>query len=99
MDSVTTVMRQRIAASLTAALSGAYTNNQVLGAALPASSNGHTIQAGATLQQQFGPNLSLTLGYIRLHQTYPGVQVLSNAPDTNRESVSLSYQFSRPLGR
>jgi hypothetical protein len=39
------------------------------------------------------------VGYTRLHQAYSNVAVLSTAPDTNREYVSISYQFSRPLGR
>jgi len=99
MDSASAAVRQRIVPNLTAALSGAYTNNQVLSGSLPVSNNGHTIQAGALLQQQLGQNFSLQLGYTRLHQTYSNVPLFSSTPDTNREFVSLSYQFSRPLGR
>ena len=36
-----------------------------------------------------------TRGFIRITTWLP----ISDAPDTNREFVSLSYQFSRPLGR
>jgi hypothetical protein len=98
-DSASAVLRQRIAPNLTAGLSGAYTNNRALNSLLPGSSNGHTIQANATLQQQIGQHLDLQLGYTRLHQTYSDVPVISGTPDTNREFISLSYQFSRPLGR
>jgi hypothetical protein len=51
------------------------------------------------LQQQFGQHFNVQLGYTRLHQDYSTVAVLAATPDTNREFVSISYQFSRPLGR
>jgi hypothetical protein len=99
MDSESAVVRQRIVPNLTAGLSGAYTNNQVLSGSLPVTNNGHTIQGNATLQQQFGEHLNVALGYTRVHQTYGGVPVISQTPNTNREFISVSYQFSRPLGR
>jgi hypothetical protein len=39
------------------------------------------------------------LGYTRLHQDYSGIAVLAATPNTNREYISISYQFFRPLGR
>jgi hypothetical protein len=62
------------------------------------SSNGHGILGTASLQQQLGQHLSLQLGYTRLHQNY-NVASVSATPDTNREFVTLSYEFSHPLGR
>ena len=99
MDNASANVRQKITKALSGSLVGGYTNNNVLAGSIPFSNNGHTIQGTATLQQQFGQSLSLILGYTRLHQTYANVQVISQTPDTNREFVSLSYQFSRPLGR
>ena len=64
-----------------------------------ASSDGHTVSGTASVQQQFGQHLNLQLGYTRLHQNYSTVAVLASIPNTNREFVSISYQFSRPLGR
>jgi hypothetical protein len=52
----------------------------------------------AGLQQQFGQHLNLQLGYTRLHQDYASVAVLAT-PNTNREFVSISYQFAKALGR
>jgi hypothetical protein len=98
-DSANVVLRQRIVPNLTAGVSGSYSNNQALDSELPGSTNGHSLQATATLEQQFGQHLSAVLGYTRLHQTYSNVAVFASTPDTNREFVSLSYQFSRPLGR
>jgi hypothetical protein len=60
--------------------------------------NGHTILGTAGLQQQFGQHLNLQLGYTRLHQDYTSVAVLAT-PNTNREFVSISYQFAKALGR
>ena len=51
------------------------------------------------MQKQFGQHVNVQLGYTRLHQDYSGVAVLATTPNTNREFVSVSYQFSRPLGR
>jgi hypothetical protein len=99
MDSATASVRQRISKALSGSLSGGYTKNEVLAGSVPFVSNGHTIQGTASLQQQFGQNLSLALGYTRLYQSYPGVAVISTAPSTNREFISLSYQFLRPLGQ
>ena len=66
---------------------------------LSSAGNGHTVSGTASLQQQFGQHLNVQLGYTRLHQNYSAVAVLAATPDTNREFVSISYQFSRPLGR
>ena len=80
-------------------MSGGYAQNDVLASAVTAANNGHTWSGTASVQQQFGQHLNVQLGYTRLHQSYSGVAVLANAPNTNREFVSISYQFSRPLGR
>jgi hypothetical protein len=80
-------------------LAGSYVQNDVLGSVLLGGYNGHTVSGTASLQQQFGGHINLQLGYTRLHQDYSNVTVLSLTPNTNREFVSVSYQFSRPMGR
>ena len=99
LNSATASFRQQITRYLSGSLSGGYTQNQVLVAALAAGNNGHSASGTASLQQQLGPHINLQLGYTRLHQVYSNVAILAATPDTNRESVSISYQFSRPLGR
>jgi hypothetical protein len=99
MNSATASFRQQIARFLSGSVSGGYTENQVLATALASGNNGQSVSGTATLQQQFGPHISVQLGYTRLHQNYSYVAVLAATPDTNREAVSISYQFSRPLGR
>jgi len=100
MDSASVSIQQQIARSLSGSLAASYAQNDVLGSPLfGGASNGHTVSGTASVQKQFGEHISLQFGYTRLHQTYGGVAVLSTNPDTNRGFVSVSYQFSRPLGR
>ncbi len=98
-DSVSATIHQQLSRMLSASVAGGYANNDVLTATPLAASNGHTVSGTASLQQQVGQHLNLQLGYTRLHQDYSTVAVLAATPDTNREFVSISYQFSRPLGR
>ena len=99
MDSATASIRQQITRSLSGSLAGAYIQNDVLASVLFGGNNGHTVSGTASLQRQFGEHINLQLGYTRLHQDYSGVTVLAATPNTNREFISVSYQFSRPLGR
>jgi hypothetical protein len=62
-------------------------------------SGGHSVSGSASLQRTIGERMSLEFRYNRLHQSYGGIAVISSAPDSDREVVSLSYQFTRPLGR
>jgi hypothetical protein len=97
LDGASASVRLQFSRALSAGLSGGYANNSVLGAT--PGSDGHSISATLSLQRQFGERLALQLGYTRLHQSYSNVAVLAGTPNTNREFVSLSYQFSKPLGR
>jgi hypothetical protein len=90
---------QELSKTLNASVGGTYAQNDVLGATSLSSLNGHTVSGTASLQQRFGQHLNVQLGYTRLHQDYSAVAILAGAPDTNREFVALSYQFSRALGR
>lgn len=99
-DAANMSIRQQVARALTASLSGGYSQNTVLDVpqSVAGSTNGHLISGTASLQRMFGEHLNVQLGYSRIHQTY-NVAAISTTPDTNREFVSLSYQFARPLGR
>ncbi len=107
MDSANASFRQQITRNLSGSLAGGYAQNDVLGTAFLGSNNGpllegnngHTVYGTASLQRQFAQHINLQLGYTRLHQDYSNVPVLSLTPDTNREFISVSYQFSRPMGR
>ncbi len=99
LDSATASLRQQMTRKLSGSIAGAYAQSNVLGSALLGSDDGHTISGTVSLQQQVGERVSLQLGYTRLHQDYSGVAVLAQTPNTNREFVSISYRFYRPLGR
>jgi hypothetical protein len=99
LDSAAASIRQQMTRKLSGSIAGGYAQSNVLGSALLANDNGHTLSGTASLQRQFGERIGLQLGYTRLHQDYSGVAVLADTPNTNREFVSISYRFYRPLGR
>lgn len=100
LDSASASVRRQIARSLSGSLGVAYAQNDMLGSPLFGGDiSGHTLSGTASLSKQLGEHISFQLGYTRLHQDYGSVPVLASHPDTNREFVSVSYQFSRPLGR
>ena len=66
---------------------------------LVTSPGGHTLSGSLAFSHPLGEHLSLQLGYTRVQQSYGGVAAMSAVPDTNREFVSISYQFARPLKR
>jgi hypothetical protein len=99
IDSANVSLRQQMTRSFSGSLSGFYAQNDVLDAAALGSSDGHSISATASVQQQVGQNLNVQAGYTRLHQDYSTVEVLAAHPDTNREFIAISYQFSKALGR
>jgi hypothetical protein len=98
MDTASASIRHQLSRALSASVAGSLTQNDVLTATPEISNNGHTVSGGASLQRQFG-HVNLQLGYTRIHQEYNTVTALSGNPNASRESFSISYQFSRPLGR
>ncbi len=99
LNSGTASFRQQLTRTLNGTVAIGYAQNDLLTPLPELNYNGHTLSGTAALQQQFRQHVTLQLGYTRLHQDYSGVQILATAPDTNREFVSVSYQFSRALGR
>lgn len=101
LDSATASLSQQITKSLIASVSGGYAQNDTLGTFSTSEGvfNGHSITGTASLQQQVGKSLAFQLAYTRLRQDYAGVPILALTPNTNRESVSVSYQFGKALGR
>jgi hypothetical protein len=93
LDSGTASLRQQLTRNLSGEISGAYANNGILTANSP---GGHSIIASAALQRQVAAHFNAQAGYTRLHQDYT---FFSANPDTNREWISVTYQFARPLGR
>jgi hypothetical protein len=102
-DAVTMSIRWQLARNVNAGIQASYASNSLL---IPTSvgqfgglaDGGHSLSGGASLQRQLGQHIIVGLKYSRLHQDYK-IAAISGAPDTNQGSVSISYQFARPLGR
>jgi hypothetical protein len=60
---------------------------------------GHTIFGSAGVGRALGKSTRFDVGYSLIHQSYPGLDVITQNPDSNRVYGSVSYQFTRPVGR
>ncbi len=60
---------------------------------------GHSVIGEASIQRRLGERITIQGGYDRLHQSYSGVALVNNAPDSNRGFISIAYQFTHRLGR
>jgi hypothetical protein len=99
MDSANGSISQQLTRRLSGSVGAMYAQNNVLGSAARGATNGHSLAGTASLQQEIGQHFNVQLGYTRLHQDYNGIAVLAATPNTNREYISISYQFFRPLGK
>lgn len=88
---------RQITRALSGSLIGGYAQNEYLGSSL-LGYNGHSFFGTATIDRRLGQHLSVELGYTCLHQSYSAVTVPAT-PNTNREFISIHYEFARPLGR
>ena len=92
--------RWQLSRSWTAGVGASYAvQNNVLPAMLSLNSGGNTISGNASVQRRISERFAAQVGYTRLHQSYTGLSVISQYPDTEREYVAISYQLTRPLGR
>jgi hypothetical protein len=99
-DSARASVRFRCARTWIVAAAGDYWLQK---AALPAfimpSSGGHGVSGTSTVQHTMGEHITAEFGYTRVHQSYASVAAVSANPDSDRGYVSISYQFTKPLGR
>lgn len=98
-DSGSLSVSQQLTKTLQASMSGGYMQNNIIGGQQLGLSNGHSIFGSAFLQQTLGEHVNIQLGYTRVHQSYSDIEAISSNPDINRESISISYQFSKSLGK
>ena len=61
--------------------------------------NGNTFGVGGSLIYGFNDHFTIEGGYERLHQNFAGIAVIFKNPDSDREFVTFSYHFDKPLGR
>ncbi|MGA2250334.1 hypothetical protein [Terracidiphilus sp.] len=99
-NSANAAFHWQLARTWTAGASGAYSINKSVSALLPTEAeNGHTIFGSATLQHPIHGQVSLAFGYDRVHQSYGQVAAIAASPDSDRVSVSVSWNFQHELGR
>ena len=60
---------------------------------------GHTFSGSAQIQHSLTRNLKFVVGYERMDQNYAGIEALAKLPNSDRVYGSVSWQFTRPLGR
>jgi len=60
---------------------------------------GHSVFGTVSLQHKISNHLEAQVGYSRLSQSYNQISSIANNPDDNRVLGSLSWFFTRPLGR
>jgi hypothetical protein len=97
-------LRRQLTSHITAGAHAGYANNRLLDPATAVQlggvgADGHSISGGVSLERELGQHFALGMSFSRIHQVYSNIAVISSAPNTNQGSVSISYQFSRPLGR
>jgi len=98
--SVSGYARWQMARTWTTSASANYAiNRSVTPLLLSEAQNGHSIAGSATIEHALRDQLSVLFEYDRVHQSYEGVASLASDPNSNRELISLVWQFTRPLGR
>jgi hypothetical protein len=79
-------------------VTGGYGNNRnVTPSAFLSTEGGHSIYGTITANRQLSERLNVGFGYTRLQENYGFIQSNSGA-NTDREFVSVSYRFQKPLG-
>jgi hypothetical protein len=90
----------RASRNWTTGLSGNYTNfDNLTPLFISSSPGGHTLSGTASLQRTLKEHTNIQFGYNWAHQSYPGLQTVSNNPNINRVFVTISFTFTKPLQR
>jgi hypothetical protein len=97
-DLVSVFGRWQVARDWSLGSTGGYGNNRnVTPSAFLSTEGGHSIWATVTVDHQLTEHIQMQGGYMRLQENYGFIQSNSGA-STNREYVSITYHFQRPLG-
>jgi hypothetical protein len=60
---------------------------------------GHSISGSVTAQHEFGQQVRVQFEYDRIDQSYSGIASIADNPNADRGTVSVFWEFNRPLGR
>lgn len=65
----------------------------------PTGEGGHSISGTASIERTIHERVGIQVGYGRIHESYTNIAPLTQNPDSNRVFGTVSYHFSKPLGR
>jgi hypothetical protein len=92
-------IRRQFLRSVSGTIGAQYATNRAL-ELLPAyNENGHILAGNVAINKTLGQHVNATATYLRLHQDYSDLSLVSYFPNRDRVSLSIGYQFERPLGR
>jgi len=98
--SVAASLRRQVARTWTAGVNFSYAiNKTVTPLLLVSTEGGHNLVGSAVVEHAINRQFTLSFSYNRLHQNYAGIAAINNNPDSDRGTISLKWQFARPLGR
>lgn len=66
---------------------------------LMSTGNGHSVAENVRVSRSLTDHLNVDFAYDHDRQDYAAIASVATNPDSNRESVSVSWQFSRPIGQ
>jgi hypothetical protein len=87
----------KFARTWTGELSSTYTDINSETPLISSLQGGNTLTVSASVDHQITDNLSTRFQYQRLQESYNGIQAIT--PNSDRESITLTYQLRRPIGR
>jgi hypothetical protein len=99
-DSLHALYRRELVPNWDVNVSGLYAlNTNVTPLFQFSQTGGHTYTISVSAEHMVTRSIKAQVGYDRMEENYSGVGALSKFPNSNREYGSISWQFSRPLGR
>jgi hypothetical protein len=99
-SSANALARWQVSRALTAGASANYAiNNSITSFLNAGAQNGHSLSGAATVGYTINQHFVMNFEYDRVHQSYNGIAAISSNPNSDRETISLAWQFIRPLGR
>ncbi len=98
--SASATARWQMTRAWTGSASGAYSINKTIGGVFNTEGqNGHSTSESATLDHSIGEQLDIAFHYDHIDQSFSGIAVIAANPNSDRETISISWHFQRPLGR
>ncbi len=61
--------------------------------------NGHTVSGDMMAAHSMGAHWNISFSYVHIHLSYGNIAALSSNPDSDSGTVTIAWQFSRPLGK